>query len=191
METQPDRVENCRRGGSRRPAGRQPAHPGPPREGNGRKARRRAYKAVQAMYWLDRARATELCLSRNWEKEDKEMSDGLYEYWRNLFETEAASDTRPVIPIRDVQWELIQPIGIEEVEKCLENGNESTPGPDGLTLRQLKAQPVQNLAVMLNTWLMAEHLPVWLRRGSTTLVEKKKNARKPITLGTTGDYTTG
>ena len=85
------------------------------------------------MYRLDRARSAVMCPSADWEKEEKEMPEGLYEFWRDLFEAEAGSDARPVIPVRDVQWELLQPFKIDEVMKGRKNGNESTPGPDGLT----------------------------------------------------------
>ena len=42
------------------------------------------------------------------------MPEGLYELWRDLFETEAGLDVRPVVPVRDVQWELLYPFKIQD-----------------------------------------------------------------------------
>ena len=41
--------------------------------------------------------------------------EGLYEYWRTLFETESVEDTRPVVPLYPVKWNLVDPISMDEI----------------------------------------------------------------------------
>lgn len=55
----------------------------------------------------------------------------------------------------------------------------SSPGPDGLSARQLKAMPIQILTRIFNLFLLCGKLPKHLLESKTTLIPKKDGASEP------------
>ena len=56
-----------------------------------------------------------------------------------LFETESVEDTRPVVPLYPVKWNLVDPIMIDEISRCLKDTGASAP--DNVSTALLKAKP--------------------------------------------------
>ena len=83
-------------------------------------------------------------------------------FWGRLFSTPSTPDSRPVVPVRDPQWAMLDPITVEEVGDCLRDmkGN-SAAGPGQLTVQQLELTTVdprtdaQPLALCLH---LVQHL---------------------------------
>lgn len=66
----------------------------------------------------------------------------------------------------------------DEVIKAFPDMNTS-PGPDGLTTRQLKAVPPPILTRIFNLFLICDKLPGYLLKVKTTLIPKKDGAQNP------------
>lgn len=78
-------------------------------------------------------------------------------------------------PTIEAIWRAIKP---EEVLKAIPEMTTS-PGPDMVTARQLRAMPPGILARILNVFLICGKLPTWLLESRTTLIPKKDNAVEP------------
>ncbi len=162
-----------RPGSQRRPTHSARVHTHPPGRNSGRRGRRREmYKRVQALFNLNRSRAAKLVLSGNWDREPTPPVQGLYPFWRNVFETAGTADPRPVVKIRSDDFSLLAPITSVEVQSCLKATKDSAVGPDQLPLRVLKAISPCILAKVFNLWLIAETFPKIYRKSATTLIPK-------------------
>ena len=78
-----------------------------------------------------------------------------------------------------VHWELLHPISAEDVTGALKKMKDSAPGRDGRKLSDLKAIPAKELAGYFKLWLLAQYLPVSLRRSETVLLPKCAGAEDP------------
>lgn len=83
---------------------------------------------------------------------------------------------------------IAKPITKEEVDAHVRSLSSNTPGPDGITKKNLKKIPIQKLTLLFNALLIAEDLPDGLKRNRTFLIpktstqlENPKNWR-PITI---------
>ena len=150
-----------------------------------RRQRRVEYARVQELFKADSTRCAKLVLAGHWRyesltaapavsKEDQEA------FWGRLFSTPSTPDSRPVDPVRDPQWAMLDPITVEEVSACLKDMFvDSAAGPDQLTVRQLRSWPRSTLARMLNLWLYTSYVPEALKHARTTLIPKAPDASTP------------
>ncbi|KAF0304404.1 Retrovirus-related Pol polyprotein from type-1 retrotransposable element R2 [Amphibalanus amphitrite] len=107
-------------------------------------------------------------------KEDQEA------FWGRLFSTPSTPDARPVVPVRDPQWAMLNPISVDEVSNCLKDMSaELAAGPDKLTVRQLRSCPRSTLARLFNLWLYTSCVPEALKHARTTLIPKAPEVSTP------------
>jgi len=92
-------------------------------------------------------------------------------FWRPLFEAPSKPDDRPV-PQVEVNWQIVDPVRVEEVAKALRDSEDSAPGSDGITLRDLKSVSSPMLAATYNLWLLAGYTPERFVKGETILIPK-------------------
>src|SRR6218665_3260214 len=92
-------------------------------------------------------------------------------FWRPLFEAPSKPDDRPV-PQVEVNWQIVDPVRVEEVAKALRDSEDSAPGSDGITLRDLKSVSSPMLAATYNLWLLAGYTPERVVKGETILIPK-------------------
>ena len=151
---------------------RQPSAPSTSR----RKARRREYATVQRHWKQNRAR----CITSILEGIDDAQQpsrDIMEAYWTNVF-TQPATNTKPHCvrrpPIEDV-WQPITPENIRAARPFLA----VSPGPDGLTARQLRAIPPGVLTRICNLILWCGKLPEHLAVSRTIFIPKKPGAKLP------------
>ena len=146
-----------------------------------RKARRIQYRRVQRLYRISRGKCAEEVLSGNWELPKARCPDEeLVEFWKPLFEEPSQQDDRRFDPINGIKDEVAKPITMVEVENAIRLSKSSgAPGPDGLKLSHVRALGSKELACHFNLWLLAGGPPSRLRKGRTTLIPKKAEAKEP------------
>jgi len=103
-----------------------------------RLARIMAYARVQRAFRRDRKRCAEMFLDGTWEQDETTLTLEEQEpFWRSIFFAESEVDERPV-PKAQEHWSIVDPVSYEEVAKAIADSEESAPGPDGITLSELK-----------------------------------------------------
>lgn len=153
--------------------------------------RRREYARVQSLCsksW--RAAAREVLGPNKGEVRDGNLSpDVLREFWKSLFETPSTPVVAVDMPTRpdDKLRRLWEPISVAEIEANQVSGHTS-PGPDGITLRQWRAVPLNLKAILFNVVLVSGKLPRSLTLTRTVLIPKKDNPNgpgdfRPISIG--------
>lgn len=78
--------------------------------------------------------------------------------WRSIFSAESEVDERPVPKARE-DWSIVDPVTREEVAKAIADSEDSSPGPDGVTLEEMKLVSQVVLASCYNLWLLLGYLP--------------------------------
>ena len=148
---------------------------------NKRDRRRAMYAKVQTAYRKNRAQCADTVLSGAWEVEDPEITLAAQEpFWRPLFETPSSDDPRIPNPVRDVQWETVDPFTVKEVRDALRTmSSKSAPGPDARSIKALKKIPIQQIVSRFNLWLLAGCLPSTLYEGYTALIPKVPGTDDP------------
>lgn len=148
-----------------------------------RRARRRIlYARTQTLWKKNRTRCAREVLSGDWQKtEGPNVPAGeLHRFWQGIFEQPSKADSREVVPKREIQWKALDPIEIEEVKLNLKGFETQTAaGPDGRKLTDIKAVPLNELALLLNKWLYAGTMPSVLLEGRTTLIPKVPGTQDP------------
>ena len=148
-----------------------------------RSERRIIYRKVQRNWRKDRARCGSMILDGTWRNvnvESKVSSEAMDAFWKPIFEGAICSDERNPEPIRPIQWCLLQPIHISEVEECLKGvSGGKAAGPDGRDLKALKAIGPRQLTGLFNSYLYAGTLPNNLTGAFTTLIPKEVGTDDP------------
>jgi len=152
-------------------------------------ARRVQYAMTQQLYYKDRHRCAESVLNETWRSgPPKLLSLAEQElFWQPLFSTPSLKDDRPVLPLRQPDWSLVMPIDTMEIEWAIRESTENSPGPDKITLDQVKSIQSEHLGAMFSTWLIASHVPEMLNEGETVLIPKTAattdpSSYRPITM---------
>ena len=163
-----------------------------PRKLSNRQKRRLEYKKVQNLFRKKRTSCAELVLSGAWKTNIAEGNgparNDLTSFWRNIMEAPKIEDNRPVTAIRPTAWEVIEPITKEVVRDTLKGLTESSPGPDGVSLRMLKSIPLSTITKVFNLWMLSCSQPRSLRKSRTILIPKVSSPTnpgefRPITIG--------
>jgi hypothetical protein len=156
------------------------APPKRPRKPNpNRIARTQAYGRVQAAFRKNRKRCADMVLEGKWGEEATTL--GLEEqeaFWRPLLAEPSTTDDRPVRSVPE-DWQIVDPVSVEEVRKALHDSEESAPGTDGITLKDLKSVSPSMLAAAFNMWLLAGHAPDRFTTGETILIPKDGDLKNP------------
>ena len=149
---------------------------------NSKQRRKMEYAYIQKMYKKNRSNTIRKILEGEWGIEDRKepgLAD-LENYWRKMFQKESDLDTRNPRPKNGVVWDLETPISKEEVDVGKKTQKkDSSPGPDGLTISELRKIPSLALAQRFNVWLITGYIPERCRKGVTVLIPKIKNATEP------------
>ncbi|KAK2578073.1 hypothetical protein KPH14_012894, partial [Odynerus spinipes] len=103
--------------------------------------------------------------------------DTMVPYWTAVMtaESNTSPGTRREKLIGPEVWAPVTP---NEIKAALP-GLSTSPGPDGLTARQLRAMPTQILTRIFNLFLLCGSLPRHLLESRTVLIPKKDNASDP------------
>ena len=145
-----------------------------------RQRRRQEYAMTQKRWKKDRGRVAKDILNGKWPPSEVAEPAGLsgpsrenlQGFWKSVFETESLGDSRPVVRVRDPQWNLVEPIGMTELSVVLSSASPSAPGLDKVELRHLRRADRSHLLALFNLWLLSEELPKPFRLGRTTLIPK-------------------
>ena len=113
-------------------------------------------------------------------------ADDFVEAWKPIFKRTNQDCTIPALNVRDVRWDLIDPIKISEVADALKRTKNSSPGPDGYRLKEILSRPIEQIAVLLN--LIMLYGPGQLPEGTydyrVTFIKKMtKLDYRPIAVG--------
>ena len=155
-----------------------------------RKRKRAIYGKLQYRYRVSRGACADSVLNGSYEKENPPLDFGRFHtYWSGLFSKSSVSDERPFTPVRDTQWDLLDPITETDVKEALRSMDVNTAaGLDGYSLTKVRQLPPQELATRFNSWLLAGTLPTKLCEGYTVLIPKVHGSEdpadyRPITIG--------
>ncbi|VDP32110.1 unnamed protein product [Echinostoma caproni] len=152
------------------------------REWSRKRMRRAQYAVVQTLYTKSRKDAANLVLSGDWATchlhERNEPPSNMLEYWKELFEAESVEDKRPVIKDRSIQWQILDPITVEEVKEVAVAIGKSAAGLDRVGAASLWKQP-SGVTQLLNLLLLLEFPSMHLSKGRVTLIPKVKNPKGP------------
>lgn len=150
-----------------------------PGELSNRQKRRRQYARLQDLYRKNKSAASKEVLDGKWREEQGELPPNeVFPFWEELFSRPSQPDERPFVP-QELRRSLLKPFSEAELKKVLKSIRNSAPGPDGLTVRQLKAIPMRILVKVLNLWIVCEHTPVPWRECVTTLIPKVLQLTQP------------
>ena len=78
--------------------------------------------------------------------------EGQEAFRRNLFEASSKSDERPVFKIQK-DWSIVDSVSMGELARVLHDSEESAPGSDMITLKDLKSVSPAMLVAAYNMWL--------------------------------------
>lgn len=103
--------------------------------------------------------------------------DIMVKFWMTTM-TEGATTSPKYEAKRETLGKLWCPIYPDEVKAAFP-ANSTCPGPDGLTIRQLKAIPLGVITRVFNIFLLCGKVPTHLLKSKTTLIPKKDGAKGP------------
>ncbi|KAK9701481.1 Reverse transcriptase (RNA-dependent DNA polymerase) [Popillia japonica] len=133
--------------------------PKPPPPATAAQRRQAAYKKAQDLYQLPNEETIP----------DLGAVRTLYE---GIFSAESPPDHEPILDTK-VADPVYHPISEEEVIACLKNWSNSSPGPDGILVRQVKRCPASMLEVLFNVVLYRRHTPAAWQLSRTVLIPKE------------------
>ena len=157
---------------------------------NPRHRRRALYSRVQKLWRKDRRRCTNDVLSGAWEAERGTATKSEFsQFWGPLMSEASADDVRRPPPVREEQWSAVLEITTTDVKSALAGMKvQTSPGPDGMTLKTVLGLPVALIVARFNLWLLAGCLPTRLCEGYTSFIPKVLGTTnpaefRPITVG--------
>ncbi|CAK9796554.1 Retrovirus-related Pol polyprotein from type-2 retrotransposable element R2DM [Anthophora plagiata] len=98
-------------------------------------------------------------------------------YWQNVMSS-SCDATPGAVEQREVNYALWRPVRPNEIEKAFPEVSTS-PGPEGLTARQVRAMPLNILARIFNLFMVCGKTPEHLMESQTVLIPKKDEASEP------------
>ena len=159
-----------------------------PTESQMRRTRRHdLFRKLKKLWRTRRSRCAKLILSGNWRADLEPGSDeqpispeDMEGFWGRLFSQPSTPDERPVKPNQETHWGLLAPMKEEEIERRRKTMDvHSAAGPDGITVRLLRAMPISALGKLYNLMLWMNYVPKALRHSRTTLIPKVPKPSEP------------
>ncbi|CAB0043079.1 unnamed protein product [Trichogramma brassicae] len=143
-----------------------------------KKKRRRDYAITQRHWKSSRTRCARAILDDTCDAIQQPLRQRMEEYWSTVF-TQPPVNTSPSVlhfqaPLLDL-WAPITPNEIRAARPSLS----VSPGPDGLTSRQLRAIPLVIMVRILHLILLCERLPRDFTLARTIFIPKKTGAQDP------------
>ncbi|KAK2574695.1 hypothetical protein KPH14_013024, partial [Odynerus spinipes] len=145
-------------------------------DGNKRQQRRREYATTQINFKKHQGRCIRSILEGP-NNSTIPSRDIMEPYWRAVFEN-TCDDAPPITSRKMVLESIWTPITAEELA-CNRLKLSTSPGPDGITSRQLRAIPADILVRIINIILLCEQLPEYHRAARTVFLPKKLGATEP------------
>lgn len=142
-----------------------------------RKRRRSEYAKTQKLWQKSPA----LCLRtilKDARTDRPPQSDQLWSYWERVMTSRTPSQLASSRCGSKVLSQLWDPISSEEIKKSLPAKNTS-PGPDGMRVKDLLSLPTRLMTRIFNIFLIIGKIPVCLLESRTTLIPKKHDACLP------------
>lgn len=141
-----------------------------------RKLRREKYAVTQRLWKRNRGKCVDSVIDDKSEVRfppDQEILP----YWENVF-TQYVETNPQIAGENPVLPNLWGPITTKEAQLSRPN-SQTSPGPDGLTAKELNTIPIDILTRILNLILMFGRLPKYLTNSTTILIPKKNDASRP------------
>lgn len=158
--------------------------PGPGERLSNRQARRKEYREIQNLYEKNR----KVCAQRilDGPKEAGLEAGGLLDFWYNIMSSDDSEDSAADCS-RHLPDTTVTPLTEAEVKDALPT-HSSAPGPDGLTVKEIKSLPLSFLTKLFNLFLYWERAPVKLVVARTIFIPKGECSSdpadfRPITIG--------
>ena len=141
---------------------------------NSRKRRRALYARTQQLWRKSRKRSVDTVLTGAWAIEAPSIDRTAFiGFWGDLLRTGSKADHRPVTPIREVAWSVLDPITPGEIIETLKGMKGGTaPGPDNRVLRSVRQMEPAALAGRFNFWMYSGCTPSPLYEGYTSFIPK-------------------
>lgn len=154
-----------------------PARP-PVQHVNRSKERRAQFREIQRMWKRDRGKAAKGILS-GVAAVSAVVPPGTKEFWSTLFSRPSPPEARSPIPLRDTLT-VDGPVQASEVEQAINNTKATTsPGPDGITLQDIKLLDKDLLCWAFNAILYYGQVPPTWASGKTILLPKVPEPNLP------------
>lgn len=163
--------------------------PKPPPPATAAQRRQAAYKKAQDLYQRDTTKLAEKIITGQPLLEEETIPDlgAVRTLYEGIFSAESPPDHEPILDTK-VADPVYHPISEEEVIACLKNWSNSSPGPDGILVRQVKRCPASMLEVLFNVVLYRRHTPAAWQLSRTVLIPKEGDRTnpsnwRPLTIG--------
>ena len=141
-----------------------------------RKARRADYARTQRAWTKNPGKCIKTIL-KALTTDSPPTKEAMTNYWLNMM-TNSVDKAPPLENKQPPIRELWMPITSDEIKKAFPDWKTS-PGPDGMTTRQLRAVPLEIITRIFNLFLLCGRLPQHLLKAKTTLIPKKDGAHDP------------
>ncbi|KAL7294948.1 hypothetical protein TKK_0011659 [Trichogramma kaykai] len=143
-----------------------------------RKKRRRDYAITQRHWKSSRTRCARAILDDACDAIQQPPRQRMEEYWSTVFTQPPVNTSPSVLHFQASLLDLWAPITPNEIRAARPSLSVS-PGPDGLTSRQLRAIPLDILVRIFNLILLCERLPRDFTLARTIFIPKKSGALDP------------
>lgn len=148
----------------------------PERKTSKRQMRRAEYAKIQRAWRKNPCKCLRIILKGKSEATPPAKQD-MIQFWRTTMTngTNTSPENETKQPVINELW---SPVTTDEIKQSFPELNTS-PGPDGLSSRQMRAIPLHILARVFNLFLICGKLPRHLLKARTTLIPKKDGAQNP------------
>ena len=96
--------------------------------------------------------------------------------------------------VKEVRWDLMDPIKISDIADSIKRTKNSTPGPDGYRLKDVLARLIEQFTILLNLIMLygPGQLPAKVSDSRVTLIKKIREPRSPLNYWpiVVGNFTT-
>ncbi|KAH8848939.1 Retrovirus-related Pol polyprotein from type-2 retrotransposable element R2DM [Schistosoma japonicum] len=116
---------------------------------------------------------------RNAYKGKPDLPVGFQTFWSNILSSGSVADDRPANELRPVDWTLIRPVTVEEVQRSLKRMGRTAPGPDGITPQQLYKRRHSTITALMNLILALEAVPEHLNLARIVFIPKCEDPQTP------------
>lgn len=142
--------------------------------------RRYDYKMMQTNFRKNRSRtARELLSGRDGSGMQPHEVPGFFDHWSETYSPHENTCTDGIKP-KGAEYDVWYEVSREEIHGALAGMKAgSSCGPDGVSVKELKAAPDRVLMKMMNLFVLLGRLPKCLKRSKTVFIPKKKSPQLP------------